>query len=697
MGMMAKMRSLAPWFILTVGGLFVLFMVLSDSKITTLARANSNIIGEINGEEITYQDFAKMVEQYRKNQVAQTGKDISEDQMDAFRDQVWDALVTQKLIDDKMQEYGITVTDEEIVQLIKGPNPPQILKQYFIDSTGNFNREAYDAAIMDPKNKQAMIEAENLIRQQLLQQKLQDYLAASVIVSEGEIKRKFIDQNIKMSADWALFSFLTIPDSLVTVTDEEIENYYDEHKEEYKLEERRKLKYVLFKKQPSADDSMYIRKNLEAIVEKLQGDTGTFKTYVEIYSDQPYTQQTVALDELPENAANLLYKAKPGAVVGPVLTDEGYIVYRLVKKVKGKDTVVRASHILIKVKDNNEEEAKKKIYEIYNELKKGAEFEKLAREKSEDGTSRFGGDLGWFSKGLMVPEFERVAFRGRIGEILKPVRTQFGYHVIKVTGKTNNKYVIEKIVNQIKPSATTLDEIYNAANDFAYLAKKNDFESEAELMKYKVLETLPFNEDARSIPGIGSSKALLKFTFENSVGDVSDVYKVPTGYVVAMISEILPAGYRPLEEVKAQITRKLKKEKKVDKTMEIAADVKQKIGGDNGDITKVKTYYSKARVSNVKDFTATGTIPGIGRDYAFINYALKGEIGKVSDPVRSNVGSYLIKVTERTKFDSTMYSLQKKFLRDNLLRQKKSQFFNEWVKKLKEEADIVDNRYLFYR
>ncbi len=695
--MMAKMRSLAPWFILSVGGLFVLFMVLSDSKITTLARAHNNIIGEINGEEITYQDFAKMVEQYRKNQVAQTGKDISEDQMDAFRDQVWDALVTQKLIDEKMKEFGITVTDQEIVDLIKGPNPPQVLKQYFIDSTGNFNREAYDAAIMDPKNKQAMIEAENLIRQQLLQQKLQDYLGASVIVSEGEIKRKFIDQNIKMSADWALFSFLIVPDSTVNVSDEEIQNYYDDHKDDYKLEERRKLKYVLFKKQASSDDSMYIRKNLEAIVKKLQGDTGTFKTYVEIYSDKPYTQQTVSLDELPEEAANRIFEAKPGSVIGPVLTDEGYVVYRLVKKVKGKDTVIRASHILVKVKDNNEDEAKKKINEIYKELKNGANFEQLAREKSDDGTSRFGGDLGWFSKGLMVPEFERVAFRTPVGKISKPFRTQFGYHVLKVTGKTNSKYVIEKIVNQIKPSATTIDEIHNSASDFAYLAKKNDFESEANLMKYKILETLPFTQEARSIPGIGSSKALIKFTFENSVGDISDVYKVPAGYVVAMISEVMPAGYKPLEEVKTQIKRKLKKEKKINKTVEMAADAKRKIGGDNGDVSMVKTYYPKARVSNVKDFTATGTIPGIGRDYAFINYALTGEIGKVSDPVRSNVGSYLIKVTQRTKFDSTMFSLQKKFLRDNLLKQKKAQFFREWIKNLKKEAEIVDNRYLFYR
>ena len=98
MGMMARMRHLAPWFIIAVGGLFVLFMVLSDSKLTSLVRQPNNIIGEINGKKITYQEFSNLIEQYRANQVQKTGKDIPESQMDAFREQVWNNLVSQTLV-----------------------------------------------------------------------------------------------------------------------------------------------------------------------------------------------------------------------------------------------------------------------------------------------------------------------------------------------------------------------------------------------------------------------------------------------------------------------------------------------------------------------------------------------------------------------------------------------------------------------
>ncbi|MCB0751330.1 MAG: SurA N-terminal domain-containing protein, partial [Ignavibacteriae bacterium] len=190
------MRSLAPWFIIAVGGLFVLFMVLSDSKLTDVIANRSNYVGSINGQEVTYQEFSNLVEQYRKNQVAQTGQEIPESQMDAFRDQVWDNLVSQKLISAKIKDLGIVVTDEEIVSTITGPNPPQIITQYFVDSTGQFNRAAYDQAILDPQNKEAMLQTEELVRQQLIQQKLTSFLNASVVVSDAEVKRKFVEQNV---------------------------------------------------------------------------------------------------------------------------------------------------------------------------------------------------------------------------------------------------------------------------------------------------------------------------------------------------------------------------------------------------------------------------------------------------------------------------------------------------------------------
>ena len=171
MAMMARMRSLAPWFIITVGGLFVLFMVLSDSKVVEIFGQRSNYVGSINDYNVTYQEFSSLVERARMNQTQQTGQEIDESQMDMFRDQVWDALVTQRLVEEKIDEFGINVTDEEIKDVILGPDPPQFLKSSFIDSNGVFNRQLYEEAIFDPRNKEALLQAEDAVRQQKYQEK----------------------------------------------------------------------------------------------------------------------------------------------------------------------------------------------------------------------------------------------------------------------------------------------------------------------------------------------------------------------------------------------------------------------------------------------------------------------------------------------------------------------------------------------
>ncbi|MCB9210290.1 MAG: peptidylprolyl isomerase [Ignavibacteriales bacterium] len=689
------MRSLAPWFIIAVGGLFVLFMVLSDSKLTDVIANRSNYVGSINGQEISYQEFSNLVEQYRKNQVAQTGQEIPESQMDAFRDQVWDNLVSQKLISAKIKDLGIVVTDEEIVSTITGPNPPQIITQYFVDSTGQFNRAAYDQAILDPQNKEAMLQTEELVRQQLIQQKLTSFLNASVVVSDAEVKRKFVEQNVKMSADYVLVDANTMNDSSITVSDNDIKEYYNANTEEFKIDAQRKLKYVLFSIDPSKDDSAAIKNNLTAIVAKLKDDTSSFKTYVEIYSDKPYSVDTTTLSLLTGEASTLLTESKEGEIVGPALSNEGYVVYKLDKVLNSNETLSRASHILVK-SGNDEGAAKTKIDEIYNELMNGADFETVAKEKSEDGSASRGGDLGWFGKGQMVKEFENASFNGKIGEIQKPIKTQFGYHIVKVTGRSNKKYVVEKIVNEIRASATTLDRAFNNASDFAYVADKNDFTSEAELMKYEIKETPAFKEETKVIPGLGTNNALLRFAFDSDVNDISSTFKVAAGYVVATVSEIIKEGVKPLEEVSANIKSKVLREKKLDKAYSIAEEIKTKASQVN-DLSVAKEVYEKARINNAANFTANGTIPGIGRDFAFAQAALDAELNKIAGPVKASRGCYLLKVTQRTEIDSTMYSIQKNSLRDNLMNQKRNSVFTDWIASLKDKADIEDNRHQFYR
>ena len=693
MGMMAKMRGLAPAFIITVGALFVLFMVISDSNVLEALGGRSNNVGSVNGEDISYQEFVNAVDQQRENQKKQTGKDVDEQNMEQLRDQVWDALVTQKLLAEQIDKFGITVSDEEIKETILGENPPEFLKQNFIDSTGNFNRQVYEQALFDPRNKAALLQAEEFVRQNRLNEKLQSLILASVNTTEADIKNRFNEQNLKLKAQYVLVDLSLYPDSTIKFDDNDLRKYYNENLDKYKNQAQRKLQYVLFSNQPSADDSATVKRNLEIVADKFKKDTASFNSYVEIYSTVPYSKDTMALNAFSAAATDLLSKASPGNVIGPVAAPEGYIVYRLSAVVPSTETLAKASHILINNMGSDEknlEEANK----VYAQLISGANFEKIAKEKSGDpGSGSKGGDLGWFGKGAMVPEFEKAVFAGAVGVVQKPVKTNFGYHIIKVTAKSNSKYVVEKIVNPVQTSASTIDANYNSAQDFTYVAEKNGLEKEAKLLNYNVQETSPFVKEAYSIPGIGVNKRLVDFAFENGLNKVSEVYKVTNGYVVARISEVINEGAKPFDEVKSLIQPLVIREKKYLMAKDYAAKLKSQIGGD---LFKAKSLNQKLIVDTTGQFSPNGSIPNIGRDYALIDAAVKIDLNKVSDPIKGFRGQFLLKVTERSSFDSSAYSIQRNSIRDQLFQEKRSMYVNQWLEKLKKDADIVDKRYVFF-
>lgn len=694
MAMMAKMRSLAPAFIVTVGALFVLFMIISDSNVLEAIGGRTNVVGSVNGMEISYQEYQQAIEQQRETTKQQTGQDIPDEQLQQFRDQVWDAVVTQKLLEKEIEKLGVTVSNEEIRDAILGDNPPPFLKQNFIDSNGTFNRALYEEAIFNPQNEQVLLQAEDWVRQTRLNEKLQSLLLASITVNEDEIKRKFIEQNIFITAQYALFANSLFPDSLLNLTEDDYRKFYEDNLDRFKMNAQRKVNFVMFRNQPSAADTNLVIKNLENVKEILFNDTADFKSFVDIYSDQPYAVDTVDASELSAEALEEFQKAKGSAIIGPVASPQGYVIYNLIKEIPSNDVVVRASHILIKEKPTPEENLVI-ANQVYQDLINGADFETVAKEKSGDpGSAVNGGDLGWFARGRMIKEFEDACFNGKVGEIQKPVKTTFGYHIIKVTGRSDKKYIVEKIINQVKQSAATLDETYNKASDFAYLANKNGFESEAKLMNYEIRESQPFAETSASIPGLGANSMLIKWAFDNSLGDVSDVFRVQGGFIVTKISDVKPEGYRPYEEVKAGVMQLTKTEKKYEQSKILAEELMERVGGD---ISKIPALDPRIPVKSTGRFNAQSNLPDIGKDWGFINAALEMDKGETSGPVKGLKGHYIIHILDKSPFDSSAYKIQSATIRNNILQEKRNAYLTQYLARIKAEADIVDNRQLFYR
>jgi len=694
MGMMARMRNLAPAFIITVGALFVLFMVISDSNVLEVIGGKTNDVGSVNGVDISYQEYQLALERQRESTKQQTGKDIPDEQFDQFRDQVWETLVTEKLIEQEVQRLGITVSDQEVKDIILGDDPPAFLKQNFIDSLGRFNREMYEEAIFNPQNEKILLQAEEIVKQSRYREKLQSLLEAGITVTEDEIRRKFIEQNTFMDAQYALFANALFPDSVLNITEKELRKYYDENPDKFKINAQRKLNYVLFRNEPSNADSMMVIKNLENVKRMAENDTSDFKYFVDIYSEAPYAIDTFPVSSLSKEAIKALRNASQGSIVGPLpSTRGGYELYHLLNVIPSTEKFVRASHILIS-QMGDDAATLAEANRVYQELKNGADFSQIAQKYSKDpGSAKNGGDLGWFGKGMMVKEFDEACFSGKVGEIQKPVKTSFGYHIILVTDQSSNKYVVEKINNAVQESATTRDAKFAAANDFSYLANKNEFEKEAELMGYNIQVTGNFILKSGSIPGLGVNKRLIAFAFENSLNSVSEVHKMPNGYVVAKISELISDGIEKFEDIQPKIRQLLVIEMQYQKARELTEEVMKKAGND---LNKVGQIDPRIHIGTTGRFNSTTSIPTIGKDNAFIYTSLSMKAGETSEPVRGLRGYFIIHLTEKTPFDSTVYQAQSGILRNGLIQEKKSAALNTWIFEIKDKADIVDNRHMFY-
>ena len=702
MPLMTKIRENLATFFSVFAGIFVVYIVLDwGMDITGRKRASRTIeskeVGKVNGQPILWKDFSDYAQRTLDNQKAQTGNDPDENQVRMIRDQVWNQLVDNILYDEKIRELGIKVTDQELIDWVRGDNPPDFLRQQFTDSTGTFNRQLYDATIMDPKNKAIMARVEEALRMQRLREKLQSVVTAVVQVDESEIRQRYIDQNIMFDLDVAFFDpNVLIADDEISIADNELLDYYNDHSDEYKVDATRRLKYVRFDEKPSKADSEEVYSTLLDVKKRI--DAGSdFNELSTTFSETPSTDSYFKHGELPADKERALFSSgKKGDLVGPVLLTDGYHLIRIVDFRPGTEEAVHVSHILIKINPANRDSALKQAEQIISVARRSGNFSELAKKHSGDAASAVdGGDLGWIRKGRMVKPFEDAAFKAKPGDIVGPVLTTFGYHIIQVQGKDKSEVQFKDIHMQVRLGTKSRNDIAQRAQDFAYLAKEGKFEKEAELSKYEILETQPFQKGA-SITGVGINNTVNKFAFSNKLGSVSDVFSLTDAIGVFMVSEVKDAGIRPLEDVKTTIESRVRREKKIAKVKNIAQQLKATLTPkDSLQVLKVKN--PKVTVQSATAYTFSGYIPGIGRDLSLLGGIAPLQPGELSNLIESQRGVYIVKLLNKTPFDTLAYKAQAITLRSQLLTERRNRYFTEWSDAIKKEADIVDNRDQFYR
>ncbi len=339
--------------------------------------------------------------------------------------------------------------------------------------------------------------------------------------------------------------------------------------------------------------------------------------------------------------------------------------------------------------------------DLLEELRGGADFTILAEQYSEDpGSAAKGGDLGWFGRGAMVEQFEEAAFAADPGELVGPVKSRFGYHVILVEDRRgqgeDEEVKARHILIKIKASVDTRDEVYNNAYNFAQEAAERDFDEVAAEFSCRI-DTTRFFSESGYIPGLQRMRMAAKFCFNNPVGTVSEVYPAGEGYIVFQIVDATEEGIRPFEEVEKTIRSTLIEVLRRHEAWDIAAGLSGQIETPE-DLERVAAEEGHTLYKTEDSLRVGGSLPGgLKRDREFLREAFRLGEGKLSDVIVGRYGCYIACMVRKSPWNEDEYALNHPMIYQSMINKKQEAAVNNWVRELRIAANIKDYRYRYFR
>lgn len=669
---------------------------------------NGNDVGKIGGTTISLEEYQAAIQERENNYILNFGRQPGERERPLLQQQAWELLIVQKAIKPEFEKVGVRVTSDEIWDMIQGKNIDENVKNSFLDSAGNFDRSRLIDYINqfnqpEPVEPRALASfQEGKYRWNTFQKdlglgreriKYENLLLKTNYITEAEAEKDYHIQNDVAEVKYLYVPFFVITDS-VSVTDSDLKSYYDRNKQKYKAIETRNLSYVEFSVEASSDDSLAIREQMEKFATEFKTVTDD-SLYAATNSDSRQAFAKYNVSTLPAFLSNQKESLTSGTIIGPFL-DQNY--YKVVKVVKvGKDTtgVARASHILFRWADASDaakKTAKENAKKVLDEIKKGADFAAKAREHGTDGTASQGGDLNWFTSGQMVGPFDKAVFGAKkLGLINDLVETQFGYHIIEVTGLPEyTSYTIATIEVAITPSDDTQNAAFMKAQNFATeLSGVDDFKEKAKKENLQVADANDLTAADRRVNDLGDAREMITWLFrEAKQGEVSAVFDLDDVYTVAVMTDETDGGFKSLNAVKKEITPAVLNELRGKKIIE-------KLSTQKGSLEEMaKLFGNDASVNSSSDLKLnSNTLPAIGLDPIAVGKAFSLENGKTSQPFIGENGVIVIELQNKTVAPAVGdYSIFK----NQLLQSQNGKSSFGIADAIKEGANIQDKRYKFF-
>ncbi|MPM24733.1 Foldase protein PrsA [bioreactor metagenome] len=714
MATIGKIRKHSGLLVAIIGVALALF-VLSDFM--TKGRGNRSVepLAVVFGEKIKYQDFTAKVEERKAQYMMQYGQDLQFSASDNFQisNEVFDKMVEDLILQEEYDKLGLAVSDAELGELFTGKFVHPLIKQLFTNpETGVFdpNQVAMYIESLDersPEEQQNWHMYENMIIEERTKTKYVTLVSKGYYIPKAFIERDNIDRNKKYVTTYTGLRFASISDSTITVSDEDMKKYYDEHKFDFVYDEPiASLDFVIFNVKPSATDHKYMKEKVDTIYSHfLTTADADMPAFINSSSDIDFVWDSSYLrrEVLPVKA-DTLFGAKIGSFVAPYMDNNIYFMHKLLDRKMIPDSL-KAAHILISYQgamkaDSGVTRTKEEAKHVADSLlsvvrgKDSTFFSQVAIANSNDpSVKQNAGYFDWFPEGAMVPEFNKACVEGANGSYTV-VETAYGYHIIKVIDKTKpiSKVKIATIRRTVEPSTVTSDSIYNLANVFAAESQTQEAFDKNILDKgYNINVAEKVRVTDYTINGINEGREVVRWAYneETVPGQVSNVFSLDgeTKYVIAVLKTKAEKGQAEFEQVKAFIEPFAKKEKKAQMLLE---KMNSALNGVNSVDALAKKLNTEVDTFDVT--FATYSLPGFGNEPEIVGNITASQKGQMSKALKGEMGIFVYTVLDVVEAQPADL---------NAIVSQKMQFFQskvnyELFKALQKKADIEDNRILFY-
>lgn len=707
MAVISKIRSYSGLLIAVIGIALVAF-VLGDFFGYGPIGGQSMDVGRVNKTKISFQEFEQQVNDRLEGWKMETGnQNPSPAEAFQIRQQVWNTKVREILLDEELNVLGINVSTDELYHLIHGPNPhPVIVRNFSNPMDGSFDPEQvlnflrnFDALDENTRNQWLLIE--QYIKRERQEVKYHNLISQGYYMPTALLKLDNQDRNAVADIRFIAKPFESIADSLVQISDRELRSVYENHRNTFEREASRSINYVAFPVFASEEDREALRKELLDLSTEFS-TAENIQTFINSVSDERFNPAFLAQGQLSPELDSAMFNSPVGTIYGPVTEGNAFVLAKLTD-VQFRPDSMRASHILISYMGSagsNQnttrtiEQARLLADSILTVVRRSpANFGDLAVALSEDPSAQMNrGDLEWFRDFEMVPEFSNAVINANTNSFTT-AETQFGIHVIHVTGKSapTKKVQVARLTRNIEPSNRTFQLVFGQASEFVTLLRTNkDFADAADEKGHSLRVVEQVREMDMTLPGIENPREIIRWAFDpkTKVGSSSRIFDIDNRFIIASLTGKTEKGIPPLDQIKDEVTALALREKKFDI---LSAEMNEAMAAGSFDAVAAKLGLTPEQVVELR-FNMLN-LSGFGAEPKVIGAAFGLRPNTISAPIKGNAGAFMIEVTNQVPaVVPDDFTAPQRLLRNAFTNRVISDVFNA----LRENARIEDNRNLFF-